>query len=138
MLRLALKQDSPENLINGYWEVPAWTLNRASASVAGSIRSGQIVRLWHGAVLREKAEAYCEFLGGFGLRDYDDHPGHCASYFMRRTEGNCVRVLLISIWTSIDAISGYAGLDYFKARYYSRDLECLIEPGADVDHYRLL
>ena len=37
-----------------------------------------------------------------------------------------------------EAIAQYAGADIDQAHYYSYDLECLIKPALNVEHYKVL
>jgi hypothetical protein len=45
--------------------------------------------------------------------------------------------LLLSFWESRQAIVTYAGADIAKAHYYAYDLECLIGPPLNVEHYEV-
>jgi len=97
-----------------------------------------IARVWRGVVPIEKAEAYFRYLVDFGFRDYQVHPGHRAVHLLRRTEEARVHFLLLSFWSSRQAIVAYAGDNIEQAHYYPYDLECLIEPAPNVKHYELL
>jgi heme-degrading monooxygenase HmoA len=97
-----------------------------------------IARVWQGVVPIEKAEAYSRYLADFGFRDYETYPGNLGSYLLRHSEGSQVHVLLLSFWTSRETIVGYAGADIEQARYYPYDLDCLIKPALNVEHYKLL
>jgi hypothetical protein len=46
-----------------------------------------------------------------------------------------VHFLLLSFWESRQAIVAYAGVDIAKPHYYAFDLECLIDPAPNVEHY---
>jgi len=99
-----------------------------------------IARLWHGVVPMEKAEGYARYLSDSerGVRDYRGTPGNRGAYLMRRTVGERVHFLLISLWESRDAIRAYAGPDIEQARYFPYDLECLIDPATHVTHYEVV
>ena len=99
-----------------------------------------IARLWHGVVPMEKAEGYARYLSDSerGVRDYQGTPGNGGAYLMRRTVGDRVHFLLISLWESRDAIRAYAGPDIEQARYFPYDLECLIDPETNVTHYEVV
>ena len=97
-----------------------------------------IARVWHGVVPSEKAEAYAQYLSDFGVRDYQAVPGNCGVQLLRRTEGSQVHFLLLSLWTSPEAIEAYAGPDIERARYYPYDLECLVDPEPGVAHYEVV
>jgi len=97
-----------------------------------------IARVWRGVVPLEKAEDYGRYLSGFGVRDYQAHPGNRGVHLLRRTEGTRVHFLLLSFWTSRAAIEAYGGPDIERAHYYTYDLECLIDPEPGVEHYEVV
>jgi heme-degrading monooxygenase HmoA len=96
-----------------------------------------IARAWRGTVRSEKADAYFHYLVDFGFRDYQTYPGIRAIYLLRRTEEAQAQFLLLSFWNSRQAIVAYAGADIAKAHYYAYDLECLIDPPVNVEHYEV-
>jgi heme-degrading monooxygenase HmoA len=103
-------------------------------------RSGgdqNIARAWRGAVPIEKADAYFRYLVDFGFRDYQAYRGIRAVYLLRRTEEAEVQFFLLSFWNSREAIVAYAGPNIEQARYYPYDLECLIDPAPNVEHYEV-
>jgi heme-degrading monooxygenase HmoA len=96
-----------------------------------------VVRVWHGVVAADKGEEYLRYLGEFGVEDYKKYPGCKAAYLLHRRMEERVHVLFLSFWESREAIAAYAGNDIGKARYYAYDLECLINPPADVELYEI-
>lgn len=99
-----------------------------------------IARVWHGVVPVEKAEAYSEYLSDSdrGVPDYERIPGNHGAFLLRRDEGDRVHFVLLSLWDSREAIRGYAGADVERAQYFPYDLECLIDPEPNVEHYDVL
>ena len=97
-----------------------------------------IARVWHGVVLSQKADDYAQYLAGFGVRDYQAVPGNRGVQLLRRRDGEHVHFLLLSLWSSREAIEAYAGSDIEQAHYYPYDLECLVEPEPRVTHYEVL
>lgn len=99
-----------------------------------------IARVWHGVVLKEKAEDYARYLADSdrGILEYRGTPGNRGVYLMRRAEEDRVHFLLVSLWESREAIRAYAGPDIERARYFPYDLECLIDPEPTVTHYEIL
>jgi heme-degrading monooxygenase HmoA len=97
-----------------------------------------IARVWHGVVPREKADDYAQYLAGFGVRDYQAVSGNRGVQLLRRDEGSRVHFLLLSLWTSREAIAAYAGPDIERAHYYPYDLECLVDPEPGVIHYEVV
>lgn len=99
-----------------------------------------IARVWHGVVPIDKADAYERYLAESdrGVRDYQRLPGNRGVTLMRRTEGARVHFLLMSIWDSRQSIVAYAGPDIDAAQYFGFDLECLIAPEPQVQHYEVV
>ncbi len=99
-----------------------------------------IARVWHGVVPIEKADAYERYLAlsDRGVRDYERLPGNRGATLMRRTDGNRVHFLLISLWDTYDAVTAYAGADIDAAQYFEFDRECLIAPEENVQHYDVI
>jgi heme-degrading monooxygenase HmoA len=104
----------------------------------GQGRANMTARIWRGVVPIEKAEAYVRYLAGFGFRDYEAYPGCCGVYLLRQTEEARVYILLLSFWDSRQAIVAYAGVNIEQAHYYAYDLECLIDPAPNVEHYEVV
>lgn len=100
--------------------------------------SPMVARLWRGVVSNEKADAYLRYLFGFGAHDYDKYFGYRSGHLLRRTEQVQTHILLLSFWTSRQAIMTYAGSDIDRAHYYAYDLECLIDPSLNVEHYEVV
>jgi heme-degrading monooxygenase HmoA len=99
-----------------------------------------IARVWHGVVPASKADAYGEYLARSdrGVSDYQATPGNRGAWLLRRTEGDRVRFMLVSLWDSRASTEAYAGADIDRARYFHYDLECLIDPTPSVEHYEVL
>jgi heme-degrading monooxygenase HmoA len=137
-----------------YWDVDPDFLITAGSGVrhyevyscapdAPSLGSGReaengVARVWRGVVSVEKAEAYLGYLADFGFRDYQSYPGYCAGHLLSRTEEAQVHILLLSFWNSRQAIVEYAGAGIEQAHYYPYDLECLIDPPPNVEHFKVL
>jgi len=99
-----------------------------------------IARVWHGVVPAEKADGYGKYLADSdrGVGDYRRVPGNRGVCLLRRSEGDRVHFLLLSLWESRQAIEGYAGSDIDRAQYFPYDRECLIDPEPGVSHYEVL
>jgi heme-degrading monooxygenase HmoA len=122
-----------------HYEVSSNSSSDPSRSTdGGNVRGGDtIARVWRGVVPTEKADAYFHYLVDFGFRDYRTYPGVRAVYLLRRTEEAQVQFVLLSFWNSRQAIVAYAGANIEQARYYAYDLECLIDPAPNVEHYEV-
>jgi heme-degrading monooxygenase HmoA len=97
-----------------------------------------IARIWRGVVPVEKGEAYSRYLRDFGFRDYQASTGNRGVQLLRRTDAAQAHFLLVSFWSSRQAIAAYAGADMERAHYYPYDLECLVNPARTVEHYEVL
>lgn len=98
-----------------------------------------IARVWEGVVSPERAYAYGEyFRGPLGVVDYRNTPGNFGVTLLRCAEAGKCTFLLVSLWTSRDAIVAYAGADIEKARCHPFDLECLLDPTPTVRHFDVL
>ena len=97
-----------------------------------------IARTWHGRVPAAKADAYHEYLLRTGVADYVKTTGNRGVYVLRRQDGEVAHFLLITHWDSVEAIKGFAGDDYERARYYPEDDDFLLEREPFVTHYEVL
>jgi heme-degrading monooxygenase HmoA len=97
-----------------------------------------IARIWHGRTLASKADAYEKYLNDAGVAKMRKVPGNLGVELMRRNQGGNSDFLVISYWTSIDAVKNYAGSDYAKARPLDRDREFLLDPEPEVVHYEVV
>ena len=97
-----------------------------------------IARTWHGRVPAAQADAYHEYLLRTGVADYARTAGNRGVYVLRRREGEVAHFLLITHWESVEAIKGFAGEDYERARYYPEDDDFLLEREPFVTHYEML
>ncbi len=102
-----------------------------------NVSGNTVARVWRGVVPIEKSDAYFRYLTEFGFRDYQAYAGNRGIHLLRRTEEARMQFLLLSFWESRQAIVAYAGSDIAKAHYYAYDLECLIDPPPEVEHYEV-
>jgi hypothetical protein len=94
-----------------------------------------IARIWHGAVPREKGEQYLEKMRTIALPDYQGTPGNHGAYCLYRVDGDLAHFEMLTFWKDVDAIKGFAGEDFQKARYYDFDDAFLIEKEPLVRHF---
>ena len=97
-----------------------------------------VVRIWHGRVPKDKAEAYRDFLVRRAVPDYESVEGNLGVEILMRENGDVVDFLILSYWESIDAIKKFAGEDYEKAKYYDEDKYFLLEFEPNVQHYYIM
>ncbi len=94
-----------------------------------------IARTWRGAVRPHDADAYLAYLRQTGLADYAAQPGHLATLALRRIDGGAAEYLLLTLWSSPEAVRGFAGADAERAVFYPRDDDFLIERDVRVRHF---
>jgi heme-degrading monooxygenase HmoA len=96
-----------------------------------------IARLWHGAVLATRGDAYLRYLEKTGIPESRATPGNRGVYVLRRQEGDAAHFLFVSLWDSREAIRAFAGDDIERARYYPEDEKFLLELEPTVTHYEV-
>jgi heme-degrading monooxygenase HmoA len=94
-----------------------------------------IARIWRGITTSENADAYLAYLERTGLAAYRATPGNRAALALRRIAGGRAEFLLVTLWTSQDAIRAFAGPELDRAVFYPEDDHFLIERGEQVDHF---
>ncbi len=63
-----------------------------------------VVRIWHGKVPKDKAEAYRDFLVRRAVPDYESVEGNLGVEILMGENGDVVDFLVLSYWESIDSI----------------------------------
>jgi len=97
-----------------------------------------IARIWRGAVRRDDAEAYADYMRGTGVKEYADTPGNRAVLMLRRDEGNRTEYVMVTLWDSWDSIRAFAGDDVETAVFYPKDEKFLIERDLTATHYEVV
>jgi heme-degrading monooxygenase HmoA len=97
-----------------------------------------IVRMWHGRVKTEKAQAYREFVNRRAIPDYRSVAGNISVHILERRDGDVTHFVTMTFWTSMDAIKGFAGEDPEVAKYYPEDTDFLLEFEPTVVHYEVV
>jgi heme-degrading monooxygenase HmoA len=97
----------------------------------------KIARVWHGRTPNAKADAYASYLAE-AIKKFKTIPGNLGYQMFRETVGAETHFMVISYWSSKDAIHAYAGADISKTRHLPRDAEFLIEPEGTVKNYDIV
>ena len=97
-----------------------------------------IVRMWHGRVETNKAQAYREFLNQRAIPDYQSVTGNISVHVLERQEGDVTHFITMTFWTDMDSIKGFAGNDPEMAKYYLEDKDFLLEFEPTVVHYEVV
>ena len=96
-----------------------------------------IMRLWHGTVPIDKADAYEKFMISRAAPDYGSVDGLLKLYFQRRDENTIAHFLLVTIWDSLESVKKFAGEHLEKAKYYPEDDAFLLEKEARSPLYEI-
>ncbi len=94
-----------------------------------------ITRVWHGRTKPENAENYLQFLLHNGTKEYWQTNGILSVKIWQRKEEDCCHFWTVTEWMNMEAIKGFAGEDYEKAKYYPEDSGILLEFEEKVVHY---
>ena len=97
-----------------------------------------IARTWRGAVRREDADAYVDYLHETGIPGYRATPGNRGAWILRRELGETTEFVTLSFWDSREAVEAFAGPDPERAVFYPEDDRFLVERDLHVTHYDLL
>jgi len=97
-----------------------------------------IARIWRGVTREADKDAYFEYLGRTGLKEYASTPGNRGVWVLRRVHDGRSEFTLMSLWDSWEAIKTFAGSDCEQAVFYPDDEKFLIERGPRVTHYEVL
>ena len=96
-----------------------------------------IARVWRGVTSSKDADAYLTYLERTGLAAYRATPGNKATFAFRRIVQDRAEFVLLTLWTSAEAIREFAGDDPDRAVFYPEDDRFLIEKGERVDHFEV-
>jgi heme-degrading monooxygenase HmoA len=97
-----------------------------------------IIRIWRGRAPAGKPEDYANHFRESVLPELRHLPGFVDAMLMRQAKAGGFEFVVLTRWTSLDAIKGFAGSDYQRA---------VVEPGAvaalesfdvAVEHYDLV
>lgn len=97
-----------------------------------------IARVWRGITAAEKADAYLAYLKETGLKDYTTTAGNRGVTVMRRTQGDHVEIVLLSLWDSMDALRAYTGENHERTVAYPGDEDYLLDTEPLVRHYDIV
>lgn len=97
-----------------------------------------IARVWRGITAAEKADAYLAYLKETGLKDYTTTAGNRGATVMRRTQGDHVEIVLLSLWDSMDALRAYTGENPERTVAYPGDEDYLLDTEPLVRHYDIV
>jgi len=100
--------------------------------------SGGILRLWKGRATAAKAGDYVRHLKDKVFPQIQSLPGHRGAYLLRRSVGNGIEFLVMTLWGSADAVRGFAGPDPEKAVVEPAARAALSDFDDTVTHYEVV
>lgn len=99
---------------------------------------GDIARLWRGVTASgSDADAYHVHLTTGVLPSLTRIPGYRGAKILRRSRANDVEFVVMTLWTSMDAIRAFAGEDPEPAVVEPEARAVLIEYDETVRHYSI-
>ena len=97
-----------------------------------------ILRRWTSRIRTEDEDEYVHYIESTGLADYRRTEGNLGSQMLlRRLQDGSTEVTTLSWWTSMAAITAFAGQNIEVARYYPEDDRFLLEKPERVEHHRV-
>jgi heme-degrading monooxygenase HmoA len=97
-----------------------------------------IARTWRGAVRKDDADAYAEYMQDTGVAGYAGTPGNRGVYMLRRDLGDRCEYLMFSLWDSLEAVKAFAGEDHETAVFYPEDDRFLVERDETSSHFEVV
>ena len=99
--------------------------------------AGLIARIWRGATRAEDGDAYVEYLAQTGVQEYGATQGNRGVLVLRRDVGDRAEFTLVSLWESLEAVSGFAGDQVDRAVFYPEDDRFLVDRELTVEHHEV-
>jgi heme-degrading monooxygenase HmoA len=96
-----------------------------------------IARIWKGAVRKEDAQAYAEYMQETGVAGYAATPGNRGVWMLRRNLDDRTEFMMFTLWDSLKAVRSFAGDEYATAVFYPEDDRFLVERDLSATHYEV-
>lgn len=97
----------------------------------------RIVRIWRGWTTRADASAYEEYMRTMAIPAYTGVEGNRGACFTRRDVGDNTQFVLMTWWTSYEALRSFAGDDLERAVFFPEDERYLVDRDLTVAHYEV-
>jgi hypothetical protein len=111
----------------------------ASAEVpAKSVSSKGVLRMWKGRATAAKAGDYVQHASENVFPEIRSIPGHRGAYLLRRSVGNTIEFLVLTLWASMDAVRGFAGPEPEKAVVEPAARAALSDFDETATHYEVV
>ena len=96
-----------------------------------------IARTWRGAVRREDADLYADYMQATGVAGYAATAGNRGVWMLRRDLGELTEFVMFTLWDSMDSVRGFAGDDPETAVFYPEDDRFLVERDLRSTHFEV-
>ena len=97
-----------------------------------------IIREWRGRASPKKEEAYPEHFRRAVMPELRRIPGFLGATLCRRSRDDTIEYLVLTRWTSMDAICTFAGAEPEKAVVEPGAVAALIDYDGRVQHYEVV
>jgi hypothetical protein len=111
----------------------------ASAEVPAKAASSKgVLRMWKGRATAAKAGDYVRHASENVFPEIRSIPGHRGAYLLRRSVGNSIEFLVLTLWASMDAVRGFAGPEPEKAVVEPAARAALSDFDETATHYEVV
>jgi hypothetical protein len=97
-----------------------------------------VLRMWKGRATAAKAADYVRHASEKVFPQVQALPGHRGAYLLRRSVGNTVEFLVMTLWASMDAVRGFAGPEPEKAVVEPAARAALSDFDETATHYEVV
>jgi heme-degrading monooxygenase HmoA len=98
-----------------------------------------IARIWRGWVRTADRAAYVDYIERTGMAEYRGTPGNQGAWMLARDlDDGRTEIVTLSLWTSREAIRGFAGDDIERAVFYPDDDRYLVDRETTVTHFEVV
>lgn len=117
---------------------PDGTAGKPQATAQASESANGVLRLWKGRATEAQSGNYIRHLSHSVFPQLQSIPGHAGGYLLRRSTGNGVEFLVLTLWDSMDAIRRFAGPEPGKAVVEPAARAVLSDFDEVVAHYEVV
>jgi heme-degrading monooxygenase HmoA len=98
-----------------------------------------VVRIWRGLTLATKCKQYLEYLNNYVVPAYQIAEGNEGLFIMKELQGEFAHFLLLSFWTSNEALENFVGANSCEAVNLTREEKnLLIAFESTAIHYKIV
>jgi heme-degrading monooxygenase HmoA len=97
-----------------------------------------IIREWRGRAAKSNSNAYPNHFRATVVPELRRLPGFLGAHLSQRNVDDRIEYLVLTTWTSMDAIRGFAGSDVDKAVVEPAAVAALVDFDDRVQHYEVV